>query len=1835
VSQEFKRVSRADLNVALCEVLVAMLSEALASRQPGHCMKLSDLDRDVMIAVGKKLRETLHEGAQIHVLGLHTHSDDPLEISSSKLVELWNPLPDGTQRPPLLVFVPNELKTAAEDSFAEATFEQFSAAGVYLRLEKYLMEMLPDGMRHSIADLLETVRRSAWYWADPAAVVRFLLSIRINGYDGEVVGASLCELGLIPDFCLLGDPSTATSRLVRNIDCVKTLTYSTKSERGRVLELGLKEKDFSTKLSAFLSETGLEDPIHWTSRIVTEKANRPLSFDKWVFGDGGGFKQKLRVEVLELSLPVIAENESDPRLRSLSVNTPVLAVGKGGPKSFKVTFRSDPVPEKATGVDHFRVQVVARKSKTVLTGFTKRKKKWSGARPGSVSFTNLSKVDWEEGWHFIRVLACTASGDPIPLVDLQGQPIALNGGEDGIPQLNESELFYVVTGDDVDIEVPQRAVPKQPSLNHALIQLRFKALANRRDPGDVRCSHLAWASPESEGQSSKTELLELKFAGEGSVHVPVARALKTLEQRMLETPRSPISWRLIITPGEPNKTTPVVQDWPQIPEVEIFLEARTRFFEKIRGEARHWITQAVDHSQFRDEATDYAAKYLEALTRALRRVETAVADGQSQALADLQKLLALDAVEVVLTNPLSRHRTAVLVGPLHPLRALWLTAWTTLAQHWLDRAKKAREEFIGPTRDALLERLSLVHFPAVLPVGLGRILTAIDSLNPFWTVYGSPIDDDPRGLVGELCTAFGLPEPNLGSFSCNGRYLADRVRRYLVQHPYIQTLTLNCFNSGRGRILAEMLLELEKHPDFQDLRYNIRVFVPDPDAPATADDLRDLISPSSTIAAAEADAFATPTGKHLAPKLTFSIRSHVDFRAAPGNFPAHISMLFDAFPAQEVSAAPARVEDESAAVHGLLQDFTIHYSEIEEIVSWERRPRHGSARPIPDAEDVSSLLASLAATFSSASAAVAINQGGLTLRPVTKLVLDASDRALLHQVHDVSDWVFTIDRSLGIEFFDHDGSQHRPEYLIDHSPDVTANSGRQVVITSRSLMEVRALLERVLHDFGLKQYQNRAAAILSELRVLSGRLALKLVSSPTQRAEALGLALARLFIDYQDALRDQVVVPLDAHLDLYRPLQRNADEFGDEISLRRTDLALFDFDAINMLVTCSLVEVKCYQTAGNLSSLGQLKNSIAEQIQQSERALRHHFDPEFSGAEDRPERMVKTQELIALLEFYVDRASRLRYLSTEAASEAKFFLRRIEQSGYQLRFTRSAILFDFEKTGTEESIEEHGIEFYRIGVDLIRKLLDALPSSADERTGELLTPVRAETAQTTRVEMYVALEKDVPKLARAAFLRERRSRTVSWETLQTPSDEETTTDGGATPRIPIMPRDPSPRSSASVETSPPSEAAGVTTPVPSEGEVPVTGSTRNVANEPLPPAARPEYDVMLGVMEGSPQFGVIGKLHGRTVALDLNETHTISLFGVQGGGKSYTLGSIVEMASVAIPGINHLPSPLATVVFHYSPTQDYRPEFTSMDRPNGDTSAVEILLKEYHARPTALKDIVILAPAEKVKARREEYPNLSVIPLKFASSELHVGHWRFLMGAVGNQATYIRKLNQIMRSERESITLPRLRQAVVDTNLPDALKDLANVRLDLAETYIDDTARLSEVVRPGRLIIVDLRDEFIEKDEALGLFVVLLQLFADASYNGHKFNKLVVFDEAHKYIENPDLVVGLVSVVREMRHKGTSILVASQDPPSVPISLIELSSQIILHRFNSPAWLKHIQKANAALLSLGSEQLARLQPGEAYVWSSKASDPSFSHEAVKIRCRPRVTQHGGATKTAV
>ena len=402
----------------------------------------------------------------------------------------------------------------------------------------------------------------------------------------------------------------------------------------------------------------------------------------------------------------------------------------------------------------------------------------------------------------------------------------------------------------------------------------------------------------------------------------------------------------------------------------------------------------------------------------------------------------------------------------------------------------------------------------------------------------------------------------------------------------------------------------------------------------------------------------------------------------------------------------------------------------------------------------------------------------------------------------------------------------------------------------------------------------------------------------------------------------------------------------------------------------------------------------------------------------------------------------------------------------------------------------------------------------------------------------------------------------------------------------------------------------------------------------------PSFDIMVGkTTPFSEQYGIIGRtINGnRKIALDLSETNTISVFGVQGGGKSYTIGTVSEMTLKQFPEINLLPGPMASVIFHYSESLDYAPEFTSMVYPNDDARQLAKLKDQYGAEPGSISDVIMLAPEDKVEERQEEYPSIQVLPIKFHSKDLNVQDWMFLLKAVGNDSTYITQLKAIMRANRKDLNIEDLKDSVESSSLLSASqKSLAKQRLSFAEEYIDDTMRLGEILRPGRLIIVDLRDEFIEKDDALGLFVIMLNIFSGVKqYEGKGFNKFIVFDEAHKYMNNKDLTSTIVTAIREMRHKGVSMMIASQDPMSLPTDIIELSSVMLLHRFNSPQWVKHVQHSITQLQNLTASDMASLGTGEAYLWATKATDKGVTNRPVKISTRPRVTKHGGDTIKAV
>ena len=315
MSDAFTTLSQDKLNAAVAGLLCPRIEAILSSREPGHCMRITDLDDAVMESVCKELRRT-HPDGNIFILGGHDEEGLPERVTSTKLVELRNPDENGDLRQPLLVFIPTSLRTSAEDSFGVATFEELTFTAIYEALIDSLLDRLPTTLAGPVRDLFEILSEEEWLFADDVSRVRYLLTALENGVDGETLGASLYELTLIPDFKLFADPGMVNGKIRRNLGSVRNLMTSYKSVRGRIADLGLSDKALESCLFAYFEQYDIQEPETWTSPIATDKSWWSLSFDKWTFQEELSL-DKVSLTVLETDLPVVQEDEADDRLSGL------------------------------------------------------------------------------------------------------------------------------------------------------------------------------------------------------------------------------------------------------------------------------------------------------------------------------------------------------------------------------------------------------------------------------------------------------------------------------------------------------------------------------------------------------------------------------------------------------------------------------------------------------------------------------------------------------------------------------------------------------------------------------------------------------------------------------------------------------------------------------------------------------------------------------------------------------------------------------------------------------------------------------------------------------------------------------------------------------------------------------------------------------------------------------------------------------------------------------------------------------------------------------------------------------------------------------------------------------------------------------------------------------------------------------------------------------------------------------------------------------------------------------------------------------------------------------
>lgn len=123
-------------------------------------------------------------------------------------------------------------------------------------------------------------------------------------------------------------------------------------------------------------------------------------------------------------------------------------------------------------------------------------------------------------------------------------------------------------------------------------------------------------------------------------------------------------------------------------------------------------------------------------------------------------------------------------------------------------------------------------------------------------------------------------------------------------------------------------------------------------------------------------------------------------------------------------------------------------------------------------------------------------------------ILNEQDE-VFRKLHNTSDWVITIDRNAGLEYFDAPKINREvyDTYVIDCVPERQDLQNLQLVTSTSKIDEIKALFDKALAEMALSCSPRNCDFLLSNLKAISGRLAMRMANEGNTRSELIALAL--------------------------------------------------------------------------------------------------------------------------------------------------------------------------------------------------------------------------------------------------------------------------------------------------------------------------------------------------------------------------------------------------------------------------------------------------------------------------------------------------------------------------------------------------------------------------------------------------------------------------------------------------------------------------------------------------------------------------------------------------------
>lgn len=428
------------------------------------------------------------------------------------------------------------------------------------------------------------------------------------------------------------------------------------------------------------------------------------------------------------------------------------------------------------------------------------------------------------------------------------------------------------------------------------------------------------------------------------------------------------------------------------------------------------------------------------------------------------------------------------------------------------------------------------------------------------------------------------------------------------------------------------------------------------------------------------------------------------------------------------------------------------------------------------------------------------------------------------------------------------------------------------------------------------------------------------------------------------------------------------------------------------------------------------------------------------------------------------------------------------------------------------------------------------------------------------------------------------------------------------------------------------------------------------------------YDIILGrSLSDSEKYGtkgtvLIGKQYvqmgqsfslSNPIYLDVSRAHAMLIVGKRGGGKSYTMGSIAE-------GLADMDAEIAKNLSFV--LLDTMGVYWSMKYPN---KKEEKLLKNWGLDGKGL-DVQIYVPGGFYNKYKEDSIPVD-FPFYIQPKELATEDWlnAFKLKTDDNVAVAIQRvINKLLEKDINFEIEDIIGLCESDTRLDDKTKLAVINRFENAKTwgiFSKNATPIKNILIAGKVTVMDFspyvalpggwevkamtlgiiaKKIFVErmlvrKREELFDIVNKTQVLKKSEVKEDLPMPWLIVDEAHEFLPRDEIAPSsqsLITILREGRQPGVSLILATQQPAKIHTDAITQSDIVLAHRLTSSFDLEALDKIFLSYNTKGAKALFNSMPktkGCAIIMDDK------NERLHTMQVKPRVTWHGGEDPNAI